>query len=292
METFVLVVLGGLTLGGMYALSAIGLSLMWGALGMLNMAHGAFLAIGSYCCFALFTYWNLPVYFAIPLAIAASGMFGLLVYLVIIKHMFRHPAFETNIIIATIGLAIMVENLILKLFGAYPYKQPLSFRGGFRIVDIFIPYQNLLILGSSIVLVSGVGLILRQTRMGRAIRATSMNKDAALLMGVPVGQIYAQVMILSGGLAAVSGIMLSSISTLSPNMGDSPMIKSFIIVAVAGLGNVYGAFIVAIGLGMLEAIFGYSLGTKFAFPALMLLVIFVLIWKPYGLFGSKTIVRN
>ena len=119
-----------------------------------------------------------------------------------------------------------------------------------------------------------------------------MNKDAALLMGVPVGQIYAQVMILSGGLAAVSGIMLSSISTLSPNMGDSPMIKSFIIVAVAGLGNVYGAFIVAIGLGMLEAIFGYSLGTKFAFPALMLLVIFVLIWKPYGLFGSKTIVRN
>ena len=284
--------LSGLTLGGMYALSAIGLSLLWGALGMLNMAHGSMLAIGGYLCYAIFTYFNLPIYLAIPLAIALSAFVGFMIYIMIIKHMFRHPSFETNVIIATIGLAIVSENVILKQFGAYPYKQPLSVEGGFRIGDIFVPYQNLVIMGCSTILVAIVGLVLAKTRMGRAIRAIAINKDAALLMGVPVGIIYAQVMAISGALAAVSGVMLSSITTLSPNMGDSPMIKAFIIVAVAGLGNVFGAFYVAIGLGMLEAFLQFTLGVRFAFPIMLLLVILALIWRPYGFFGSKTIMRN
>ena len=144
METLTLVILGGLTLGGMYALSAIGLSLIWGAMGMLNMAHGSLLAIGGYACFAFISYMELPIFFAVPLAVAFGGMVGLFIYLVVVKHMFHHPAFETNIIIATIGLAILSENVILKLFGAYPFRQPLSVEGGFRIGEIFIPYQNLI----------------------------------------------------------------------------------------------------------------------------------------------------
>ena len=291
METIILVILGGLTLGGMYALSAVGLSLIWGALGMLNMAHGALLAIGGYSCFAIISYLNVPALLAIPMAVAVSGLVGLLMYYVIVKHMFRHPSFETNIIIATIGLAIFSENIILKLFGAYPFRQPLSVEGGFRIGEIFIPYQNLIILFVSVVMVFAVGMVLGKTRMGRAIRATAINRDAALLMGVPVGRVFAQVMVISGMLAAVSGVMLSSIATLSPTMGDAPMIKAFIIVAVAGLGNVYGAFYAAFALGMFEAIMQFSLGVRFAFPAMLLLVIFTLIWRPYGIFGRETVTR-
>ena len=291
METATLVILGGLTLGGMYALSAIGLSLIWGALGMLNMAHGALLAIGGYTCFAIVTYLNVPALLAVPIAMMVTGLIGLLLYFVIIKQMYRHPSFETNIIIATIGLAIFAENVILKFFGAYPFKQPLSLGGGFRIGEIYIPFQNLMILFISVVLVAAVSLILGKTRMGRAIRATAINKDAALLMGVPVGRVFAQVLMISGALAAISGVMLSSVTTLSPTMGDSPMIKAFIIVALAGLGNVYGAFYVAIGLGLLEAYIQFTLGVRFAFPILLLLVIFALIWRPYGIFGKKTITR-
>ena len=291
METATLVILGGLTLGGMYALSAIGLSLIWGALGMLNMAHGALLAIGGYTCFAIVTYLNVPALLAVPLAMVVTGIIGLLLYFVIIKHMYRHPTFETNIIIATIGLAIFSENVILKFFGAYPFRQPLSLEGGFRIGEIYVPFQNLLILFISVVLVAAVSLILGKTRMGRAIRATAINKDAALLMGVPVGRVFAQVLMISGALAAISGVMLSSVTTLSPTMGDSPMIKAFIIVALAGLGNVYGAFYVAIGLGLLEAYIQFTFGVRFAFPLLLLLVIFALIWRPYGIFGKKTITR-
>ena len=292
METVILVLVSGLTLSGMYALSAIGLSLTWGALGMLNMAHGAFLAVGSYVCFTIITQLGAPMWLAIPLAVIISGLVGLLVYLLIVRQMFRHPAFETNIIIATIGLAILSENTILNFFGAYPFRQPLGIEGGFRLSGIFIPYQNIAILASSVVLVGLVGILLGKTRTGRAIRATSMNKDAALLMGVPVGRVYAQVMALSGCLAAVSGIMLSTITTLSPTMGDAPMVKAFIIVAVAGLGNVYGAFFIAIGFGLLEAIFQFTFGVRLAFPLLLLLVIVSLIWRPNGFFGSATILRN
>ncbi|XAT59962.1 branched-chain amino acid ABC transporter permease [Rhodobacteraceae bacterium Araon29] len=291
METATVVILSGLTLGGMYALSAIGLSLIWGALGMLNMAHGALLALGGYICFAIITQLDIPSFLAIPLAMAVTGAIGFLVYICVIKHMFRHPSFETNIIIATIGLAILSENVILKFFGAYPFRQPLSFEGGFRIGEIYVPHQNLTILATSVVLVAAVGLILGKTRMGRAIRATAINKDAALLMGVPVGRVFAQVLIISGALAAISGVMLSSITTLSPTMGDAPMIKAFIIVALAGLGNVYGAFYVAVGLGLLEAYIQFTLGVRFAFPILLLLVIFALIWRPYGIFGKKPVTR-
>lgn len=292
METATLVILGGLTLGGMYALSAIGLSLIWGALGMLNMAHGSLLAIGGYACFAIISYTNLPVLLSIPLAVAAGGLVGLFLYFVIVRHMFHHPAFETNIIIATIGLAILSENVIQKLFGAYPFAQPLSVSGGFRLGEIFIPFQNLVILAISVLMVLGVGYVLGRTRAGRAIRATALNQDAALLMGVPIGKVFAQLMAVSGALAAVSGIMLSSITTLSPTMGDAPMIKAFIIVAVAGLGNVFGAFYAAFMLGMFEAVMQFTVGVRFAFPAMLLLVIVALIWRPYGIFGRKTVTRN
>ena len=292
METVTLVILSGLTLGAMYALSSVGLSLIWGGLGMLNMAHGSLLAIGGYSCYAIIVYLGFPPLLAIPLAIGTGGLVGFLLYIVIVKYMFHHPAFETNIIIATIGLAILAENIILKIFGAYPFRQPLTVESGFRIGEILVPFQNLIILAVSVVMVIGVATFLARSRSGRAIRATALNQDAALLMGVPIRKIFAQLMIASGALAAVSGVMLSSVTTLSPTMGDAPMTKAFVIVAVAGLRNVYGAFFAAFMLGMFEATMQFSLGVRFAFPAMLLLVMFTLILRPFGIFGRETVTRN
>ncbi|MGT2466104.1 branched-chain amino acid ABC transporter permease [Mesorhizobium atlanticum] len=154
-----------------------------------------------------------------------------------------------------------------------------------------IPLQNVFILGVAIVLMVGVAILLQRTSAGRAIRATSMNREAAQLMGVRVGRIYAQVLALSGALAAVSGIMISSIATLTPVMGGDPMLKAFIVCVVAGLGNVYGAVVAAIALGLLEAATQYVLGVRWSFATLLLLVILVLIWRPYGLFGKQQVVR-
>jgi branched-subunit amino acid ABC-type transport system permease component len=133
--------------------------------------------------------------------------------------------------------------------------------------------------------------ILTRTRMGRAIRAVSQQREAAELMGVPVDLVYAQVLALAGGLSAASGIMLSTITTLAPTMGYDPMLKAFIICVIAGLGNVRGALYAAFMLGIFEAFVQFSLGVRFAFPMMLLIVIITLIWRPYGLFGRTKVAR-
>lgn len=291
MEVVIQVLASGLTLGAMYAVSTVGLSLVWGALGMLNMAHGAILTFGGYACYYVIARLGLPMPLGLPAAMLAGALIGLAIYHATVRAMLRSPAFETNIIIATVGIGVALENVVLKLFGAYPVPQPLAVAGDFVLGGVHIPNQNLLILAVALVLVYGTALLLGRTRAGRAIRATAQNRDAAQLMGVRVGGVYAQVLALSGALAAVSGIMVSSIATLSPSMGGDPMLKAFIICVVAGLGNVQGAAVAALVLGVVEAGAQYLFGVRFGFATLLLIVIVVLIWRPYGLFGRQQVVR-
>ncbi len=291
MDTFVQILASGMTLGAMYALSTIGLSLVWGSLNMLNMAQGALLTIGGYISFAVITNLGYPLFLGLLAATAGGVLIGLLMYFGIVRFMFEKEGFETNVIIATIGLAMILENIVLKVFGAYPFLQPFAVGGGFRIARVHIPYQNLVIVGVSVGLMAATAWMLTHTRLGRAIRATAQSREAALLNGVPVRRIFAQVLALSGLLAAVSGVMLSSITTLAPTMGYDPMLKALIICVIAGLGNVAGALYAAFVLGMFEASVQYFLGVRFGFPALLLLVIGALIWRPFGVFSRRKVAR-
>ncbi|MEI9405306.1 branched-chain amino acid ABC transporter permease [Mesorhizobium argentiipisi] len=291
MDVLIQIVASGLTLGAMYAVATIGLSLVYGSLNMLNMAHGAILTLGGYICYAVIVHAGLNPALALLAAAFVCALVGLLIYFSAALPLLRAENFETNIFIATIGIGSVIENLMLKGFGPYPIPQPLAVGGQVVIGNVHIPLQNVFILGVAIVLMAGVAILLQRTSAGRAIRATSMNREAAQLMGVRVGRVYAEVLALSGALAAVSGIMISSIATLTPVMGGDPMLKAFIVCVVAGLGNVYGAVIAAIALGLLEAATQYVLGVRWSFATLLLLVILVLIWRPYGLFGKQQVVR-
>jgi len=291
MDTFVQILASGLTLGAMYALSTIALSLVWGSLNMLNMAQGALLTLGGYISFAAVTYLGFPLFLGLVIAAGAGALIGLAMYFGIIRFMFEKDDFETNVIIATIGLAMIIESVVLKTFGAYPFQQPFSVAGGFKFSGVHIPYQNLVIIGVSVGMMVATAWMLGRTRLGRAIRATAQSREAALLNGVPVRRIFAQVLALSGLLAAVSGVMLSSITTLAPTMGYDPLLKAFIICVIAGLGNVAGALYAAFLLGVFEAGVQYFLGVRFGFPALLLLVIVALIWRPYGVFNSEKVAR-
>ena len=292
MDTLIQIVVSGLTLGAMYALSTIGLSLVWGSLNMLNMAQGALLAIGGYASYAAITALGLPVVLGLPAAMLVGFLVGLAVYFVVVRFMLNDPAFETNVIIATVGLAIVLENVVLKLFGAYPFTQPFQMADGLRIGAVYVPYQNLVIMAVSLVLMAATAWLIGRTRMGRAIRATAQNRDGALLMGVPVRRVFAQVLALGGVLAAVSGVMLSSITTLAPTMGYDPMLKAFIICVIAGLGNTMGALFAAFALGLIEAGVQFELGVRFGFPVLLLLVIVALILRPEGVFSRRRTARQ
>lgn len=291
MDVYVQIIASGLTLGAMYAMSTIGLALVYGSLNMLNMSHGALLALGGYVCLYAMTVLGLPAILGVVAAMVVCGIVGLLIYHLAARPMLSSRSFETQIFIATIGIGAVLENVILRVFGPQPVAQPLNLQGAIIIGGVHVPYQNILILVVAVTLMAAVALLLNNTRMGRAIRATAQNRDAAQLMGIRVGTVYAQVLALSGALAAVSGIMISSLSGLLPNMGGDPMLKAFVICVVAGLGNVYGAVAAAIVLGLLESVIQYVFGVQYSFAILLVLVIAVLIWRPSGLFGRKQVVR-
>ncbi|WP_317054330.1 branched-chain amino acid ABC transporter permease [Roseovarius rhodophyticola] len=291
MEIVIQILITGLTLGAMYALAAVGLSLIYGTLGMFNMAHGLFMTLGAYAVFSLAQLTGVPLILGILTAMTAGAVIGVLTHLLIVRFMLSSVEFETNILVATAGLAILLEDIILKFYGGYPYPQPVTVSGKVWIGGVVMTNQAIIIFAVATTCIGVVAWLLLKTRFGRAIRATAMNRDAARLMGVRTNTVYLQVMALAGALAGVAGLMISTQATLSPQMGGDPLLKAFVICVVAGLGNVWGAGVCAIVLALIEAAIGFYFGVRFGFPTMLMLVIIVLIWRPLGLFGKERVVR-
>nr|WP_285895540.1 branched-chain amino acid ABC transporter permease [Epibacterium ulvae] len=280
-----------MTLGSMYALGSVGLALTYGTMGMFNMAHGVFMTIGAYASYTAATVWGLPLPVAIAFGILAGGIVGALMHLLVVRFMLSRDDFQTTIMVATAGVAILFQDLILKQFGAYPFKQPVQIEGMFRIGNTVIAYQSIAIMAMAAVLIGAMAWLLTKTRFGLAIRATAMNQNAAKLMGVKTELTYLQVILIAGTLAAAAGILISSLASLSPGMGTNPLIRAFVICVVAGLGSVTGAGLTAIALGVMEAGIGYYFGARYGFPVMLGLVILVLIFRPAGLFGKQGVIR-
>jgi branched-subunit amino acid ABC-type transport system permease component len=292
LDAILQIIITGLTLGAMYALASVGLALTYGTMGMFNMAHGVFMTVGAYSAYAAVEYMGLPLPIAFVAGLAAGAVIGAVMHLFVVRHMLKTDGFEINIIVATAGVAILSEDLILKIFGAYPFRQPLQLDGTFRVGGLAVTYQSIAILAVAAALVGMMAWILTKTRFGLAIRATAMNREAAMLMGVKADQIYLQVLVIAGLLAAAAGIMISSLATLSPQMGANPLLRAFVICVVASLGSVTGAGFAAVALGLFEAAIQYYYGVRYGFPIMLALVITVLIWKPAGLFGQQEVVRS
>jgi branched-subunit amino acid ABC-type transport system permease component len=292
LDAILQIIITGLTLGAMYALASVGLALTYGTMGMFNMAHGVFMTVGAYSAYAAVVYLGLPFPVAVVVGLAAGAAIGGLMHLLVVRQMLKTEGFEINIIVATAGVAILSEDLILKVFGAYPFRQPLQLDGTFRVGGLAVMYQSMGILAAAAALVGLMTWMLTRTRFGLAIRATAMNREAAMLMGVKADQIYLQVLVIAGLLAAAAGIMISSLATLSPQMGANPLLRAFVICVVAGLGSVTGAGLAAMALGLFEAAIQYYYGVRYGFPLMLALVIIVLIWKPAGLFGQQEVIRS
>jgi len=292
-HTFYSVLVSGLTVGALYAIASIGLSLVWGALGVLNMAHGALLTLGGYVAYSVITASGQPALVGVLISVLVGAAMGGTIYLLVVRQILRQSKadFEANVMIGTVGVGIAIENAILLWYGGQPLKQPVTVDGFLAIGALVVPWQNLIILLVTLLAMGAVALVLGRTRLGRAIRATAQNRDAARLMGVAVDGIYLWVLMISGAVAAACGLLLSSMTQLSPSLGNDPMLKAFIMCVVAGLGNLPGAVVVSFGLALLEAWVQYALGARWGFPLLLCAVVVVLIWRPGGLLGRVQVRR-
>jgi branched-subunit amino acid ABC-type transport system permease component len=292
MEAILQILVSGLTLGAMYALGSVGLALTYGTMRMFNMAHGVFMTIGAYAAYSSVTSFGAPLLVGLFAGILAGGLIGAVMHLLVVRFMLETQDFEINVLVATAGVGILLQDFLLKIYGGYPFRQPVQIEGLVKVGDVAVTYQSLTILALATVLIGSLAYVLTKTAFGLAIRATAMNREAAMLMGVRTSRTYLQVLIIAGMLAGAAGILISSLSTLSPDMGQNPAMRAFVICVVAGLGSVTGAGVAAIGLGLFEAIIQYYFGVRFGLPLMLALVVVVLIWRPSGLFGQAEVVRS
>ena len=285
MEKLFQAVFGGILSGSIYGLMALGLTLIWGSLRMLNLAHGSLYLVGGYLAWTLINKLSLPILPAFILAVAGSALVGFIMQIAILNPMLGKPGWDNASLIATVGVSITLESAVLLLYGARVKQMPAVLAGHFKVSSVLISNQGLLIIGLAILSLFLLNVFLRSSRHGLAIRAVSQQMDAAQLMGIPTQRIFLLVMCLSGALAGLAGVMLSSIFYLSPSSGFNPMIKALVVTIFGGLGSIKGTIWAAYIIGLLEAFLQVYMGASWALPGLFLFMIVMLVIRPNGLFG-------
>ena len=274
----------GLVNSGVYALLAVGFSLIFGVARIVNIAHTAFYMLAAYCFYTLLVTFNLPVLLAGVIAVAAVTALSVACYKLVIEPVREH---ESAVLIATIALALVFQELMLVAFGGNFLGIPSAVEGVATLLDVNIPYQRLLILIVAAAMLIGTWLILYRTRLGLAIRATANDLEVASLMGMNVGRVAMVTVAISVALASIAGVVVAPVFVVDPLMWLAPLVTMLAIVVLGGLGSLKGSLIGALIIGYVEAI------TVFALPAgaflkgavALSIMVAVLLIRPDGLFG-------
>lgn len=278
------ILITGLINSGVYALLAIGFSLIFGVARIVNIAHTAFYMLAAYCFYALLVKAGLGVALAGVLAVAGVTLLSVICYKLVIEPVRDHPS---AVLIATIALALIFQELMQILFGGSYLGIPSTIDGVMNIAGVSVPYQRVLILVVAVVMLVFTWLVLYHTRLGLAIRATANDLEVANLMGMNVHRVAMATLALSVGLAAVAGVVVAPVFVVDPRMWLAPLVTMLAIVVLGGLGSLKGSLIGALVLGYIEAI------TVFALPAgaylkgavALAIMVVVLLVRPEGLFG-------
>lgn len=275
------VILSGLLMGGVYALVSGGLSLIWGVLKVVNMAHGSFLMLSMYIVYWIWHFTGLDPLLIIPIAMGLLFLLGICVQKGIIRHILE--ASLVNQIFVTFGMWMFINNLALMLWkeNFRTIRDPLI-AGGFGIAGVRISLPKLVSFGFSILATLAIWLFLRKTKIGIAIRAVAQDRKAAWLMGIDVDRIYEISFGLGLATVGLAGSLLANLFSVYPYVGDIFHIFALTIVTLGGFGSISGSFIAGLIIGVAEAV------SAFINPALKYLVVFaifliILLLKPEGL---------
>ncbi len=287
MQFFLQNLVNGILAGGIYAVVALGFSLVWGIMNIINLAHGAYVMMGAYIAYVLFTTFHIDPFVSIPLAFVIMFAFGYGVQRGIINQVVRAPILVTFLL--TFGLSLLLINVALVIFHGDIRGVATSYSGAnVSLGGVVIPLGKLATLGAALVITGIMQLFLTRTKTGRAIRATSMDIGAAQLSGVRVAHLYAIVYGLGAGLAGVAGVLVSLSYSLQPSMGDPFIIKAFVVCVLGGLGSVEGALIGGLVYGVLEAFGSQYVGTGLSDAVALVVLLIVLIVRPTGIMGKAT----
>lgn len=274
----------GLSLGVQYALLALGFTLIFGIVGVMNFAHGAFYAFGGYVAYAIVHFLGLPYPIAVAGAALAAGALGYVFELVFIE---RSIEDGLATLMLTLGLSMVMTTGLVVVFGSESPQFTFPITGVLSYGGLFLPLANLVTIGVCVAIIAAVYMLMYRTSFGRSLRALSCDRAVAATLGLRARLLFPLAFAVATGLAGVTGALVTPLLALSPHVGEPVLATSFIVVILGGLGSLWGAVAAAFLVGLVEAYSSVYLGGSKGALALFVLVLILLIVKPSGLFGRE-----
>ena len=278
------ILVSGLVNSGVYALLALGFSLIFGVARIVNIAHTAFYMLAAYALYGLLVIGGLPLLLAIPLAVVGVVALSLVCYKLVIEPVRQH---ESAVLIATIALALIFQESLLVAFGGSFRGIPNAVEGVVSIIGVRVSYQRLIVLVVVALTLVATWYLLNRTRLGLAIRTAANDQEIANLMGINVGRVAMYTVGISVALAAIAGVVVAPVFVVDPLMWLAPLVTMLAIVVLGGLGSLKGSVIGAFIIGYVEAItvFVVPSGSYLKGAVALSIMILVLLLRPEGLFG-------
>ncbi|MEY4017986.1 MAG: hypothetical protein RLZZ189_1784 [Pseudomonadota bacterium] len=274
----------GAVTSAIYALLAVGFTLIFGVARILNLAHGSFYALGAYGTYVLTSIAGLPLWSAALIAIAFVALFGVVVEKVLIRPL-RHS--QLGVLMISLAVALIVEQALFLVFGSEYRNVPSFVDSKINFGGVDVAGQRLLTLAVAAVAIGALYLFIQFTRLGSAILAISQDPEAAKYMGIPSDKIFSLVMAISAALAALAGVMAGPFLSVQPSMHLLPIVKAFAIVVVGGLGSIPGSIAAAFLLGYAETCVAYLISSSWTEIVSVLATLLMLVFRPAGIFGKR-----
>lgn len=274
----------GIVLGALYACIAVGFSLVWGVLNVINMLHGSFIILGGYLTFFAWFYLGLNPILVLPFVALILYLLGYALQYLFINKVVTAPVLTT--LTLTFGLDMILYNLMTVYFTATPRRVTLDL-GSVQFLGVTMPVDRLLGMALALLLTAILYLVMRGSPIGRAIVAVRMDRQAAALMGIRVNRIYAITFGIGALMAGAAGAVFAMVFPVTTNLTGVFLGKAFVICVIGGLGSVPGALVGGLALGVIESFAGYYLGPQHAITVGFILMLILLVVRPTGLVGVK-----
>ncbi|GAB2869778.1 branched-chain amino acid ABC transporter permease [Actinoallomurus bryophytorum] len=276
----------GLVSGAFYALLALGLAVIFGMLGVVNFAHGAFYMLGAFGAYVVLDDWGVSFWIALPVVPVALGVVGVVVERVLIRRLAAlDPLYN---FLLTFGLALILQDLVKREYGvqSQPYPRPSALSGSVDLGLFTYPAYRVFVLGVALVACLAVWYVLSRTRAGMIVRAATERPELTRALGIDVGRWVTPVFGAGVALAGLAGVLAAPMRAVNPLMGSDLIIAVFAVVVIGGLGSIFGSVVSGFAVGVLTAL------TDFYVPSLsqtlvFILMVVVLLWRPAGLFGRE-----
>ncbi len=280
------IIVNGIVLSATYALIALGITLIFSIMNLLNFAHGQILMIGGFMVYYVYGQFGLPYPLALLVAAVVTGLIGFGFEVLFFRRVVKVATREENSMLLAVGTALLLENVALFAFGEKQRGVPSVVSGVYRIGHAFLPANRLMVVLISLVLIVGLLMFVQYTRPGRAMRALAQDRQVTYLMGVDVERISALGFAIGAALAGIAGGLLVTISGINAGIGTALSTKAFIMIMIGGAGVVAGAILGGVVLGFAEAI-GYALVPgSMTYLLIFVALILFLILRPQGIMGK------